>query len=72
MMSKVGAYRPFALGREDLKQLAEAIVSLKQKIRLCSVCFNVTDSEMCPNLPQRPAGPYQSLRGGAAAGYSGN
>ncbi len=28
--------------------LARAIVSLKQRIRLCSSCYNVTDSDPCP------------------------
>ena len=27
--------------------LAEAILSIKQKITLCSICFNVTDSDPC-------------------------
>ncbi len=30
------------------KLLAEAITSLKQKITLCSTCFNVTESDPCP------------------------
>jgi recombination protein RecR len=33
---------------EEAKLLAEAIVSLKQKITLCSVCCNVTESDPCP------------------------
>jgi len=33
---------------EQSKLLAEAILSLKQKITLCSVCFNVTESDPCP------------------------
>ncbi len=33
---------------EQAKLLAEAILSVKQKITLCSVCFNVTDSDPCP------------------------
>jgi recombination protein RecR len=32
---------------EQTRLLAEAILSVKQKIRLCSVCFNVTDSDPC-------------------------
>ena len=32
---------------EQAKLLAEAIVSLKQKTRLCSICLNVTDSDPC-------------------------
>jgi recombination protein RecR len=33
--------------QEQAIQLAEAILSIKQKIRLCSTCFNVTDSDPC-------------------------
>ena len=33
---------------EQSKLLAEAILSLKQKISLCSTCFNVTESDPCP------------------------
>jgi len=33
---------------EQTKLLAEAILSLKQKITLCSTCFNVTESDPCP------------------------
>ena len=33
---------------EQTKLLAEAITSLKQKITLCSTCFNVTESDPCP------------------------
>ena len=32
---------------EQTKPLAEAILSLKQKVTLCSVCFNVTESDPC-------------------------
>ncbi len=33
---------------EQTKLLAEAILSLKQKITLCSICLNVTESDPCP------------------------
>jgi len=33
---------------EQGKLLAEAILSVKQKTKLCSVCFNVTESDPCP------------------------
>ena len=33
---------------EQSKLLAEAILSLKQKVTLCSTCFNVTESDPCP------------------------
>jgi recombination protein RecR len=33
---------------EKAKDLAEALVSLKQRVNLCSVCCNVTESDPCP------------------------
>jgi recombination protein RecR len=33
---------------EQAKLLADAILSVKQKTRLCSVCFNITDADPCP------------------------
>ena len=33
---------------EQTKLLAEALLSVKQKTRLCSICFNVTESDPCP------------------------
>jgi len=33
---------------EQTRLLAEAILTVKQKITLCSGCFNVTDSDPCP------------------------
>ncbi len=32
---------------EQAKTLAGAILSLRQKTRLCSSCFNITDSDLC-------------------------
>lgn len=32
---------------EDAKSLAEAILTVKEKIRLCSECFNITDIDPC-------------------------
>jgi recombination protein RecR len=32
---------------EEAKALAEAILTLKEKIRLCPVCFNITDCDPC-------------------------
>jgi len=32
---------------EEAKALAEAILALKEKIKLCSVCFNITDQDTC-------------------------
>jgi recombination protein RecR len=33
---------------DKTKTLAEALVSLKQRVNLCSVCCNVTESDPCP------------------------
>jgi recombination protein RecR len=32
---------------EEAKALAEAILTLKEKVRLCSVCFNIADCDPC-------------------------
>ncbi|GAH19959.1 unnamed protein product, partial [marine sediment metagenome] len=32
---------------EQARLLAEAILSVKQKVTLCSICFNVTESDPC-------------------------
>jgi len=40
-------YHLLGAPEEQAKQLAEAILSVKQEIRLCSVCFNVTDADPC-------------------------
>jgi recombination protein RecR len=41
------AYYLLRTPEEQARELAEAILSVRQKIRLCSVCFNVTDSDPC-------------------------
>jgi recombination protein RecR len=32
---------------DDARRLAESIIEVKQKIRLCPICFNLTDEERC-------------------------
>lgn len=32
---------------EDARRLAESIIEVKEKIRLCPICFNLTDGERC-------------------------
>ena len=32
---------------DDAQRLAAAIVEVKERVRLCRVCFNVTDQELC-------------------------
>ena len=33
--------------REEAAALAKAIIELREQIRFCSTCFNLTDSELC-------------------------
>jgi recombination protein RecR len=42
------AYYLLRAPEEQARLLAEAILSVKQKTRLCSVCFNITDTDPCP------------------------
>ncbi|HYA13444.1 MAG TPA: recombination mediator RecR [Syntrophales bacterium] len=32
---------------EDARKLAESVLEVKQKIRLCSVCFNLAEGDLC-------------------------
>jgi recombination protein RecR len=41
------AYYLLRSPEEQTKLLVEAMLSVKQKIRLCSICFNVTESDPC-------------------------
>jgi len=41
------AYYLLRAPEEQARLLADAILSVKQKTRLCSVCFNITDSDPC-------------------------
>jgi recombination protein RecR len=34
--------------RELAERLAQGLVEVKEKIRFCSICFNITDSDPCP------------------------
>jgi recombination protein RecR len=42
------AYYLLRASPEQAALLAETILSLKQNVKLCSVCLNVTDSDPCP------------------------
>ena len=33
---------------KEARLLADAILEAKEKIRYCSVCYNLTDQEVCP------------------------
>ncbi len=41
------AYYLLRVPEEQAKELAEAMLSVRQETRLCSVCFNVVDSDPC-------------------------
>jgi recombination protein RecR len=41
------AYHILRSPDEEAKALAEAILTLKEKIKLCSICFNNTDCDPC-------------------------
>jgi recombination protein RecR len=42
------AYYLLRAPEDQAKLLADAILSVRQKTRLCSICFNITDSDPCP------------------------
>jgi recombination protein RecR len=42
------AFHILRAGREDAERLAQALVDVKDKLGLCSVCNNISDSELCP------------------------
>lgn len=41
------AYHILKIDREKAQALAQAILDAKDKIRFCSVCFNLTDTDPC-------------------------
>lgn len=41
------AFFILAMPEHDAKEIARAIVDVKEKARFCSLCFNITDSELC-------------------------
>jgi len=49
------AYHILNLPKEDVFSLAEAIRGVKEKVKLCSICFNLTEEDPCPICtdPQR-------------------
>lgn len=42
------AYHVLQAPTDSARTLAEAIIAVKEKIRFCSSCFNVTDDDPCP------------------------
>ena len=57
------AYHLLRSPDEETKALAEAILTLKDKVKLCSVCFNVTDCDPCrlPAVSLLPVRPERSI-----------
>ncbi len=41
------AFHLLKTSEQEARLLADAIVEVKQKVRLCSICFNVSDQEVC-------------------------
>jgi recombination protein RecR len=41
------AFHVLRVGREDAERLATAILDVKDKLGLCSVCNNISDAELC-------------------------
>lgn len=41
------AFHIIALPRADVQSLARSIVEVKEKVTLCSICFNLTDRDPC-------------------------
>ena len=42
------AYYILKSGKEDIELLVKAITEVKEKVRYCSKCFNITESDPCP------------------------
>jgi recombination protein RecR len=42
------AFHVLRAPREDAEQLAQAVLDVKDKLGLCQVCNNISDSELCP------------------------
>ncbi len=34
--------------KEEVEKLVKAIIDVKEKIRYCSICFNITETDPCP------------------------
>lgn len=41
------AFHLFNQPEEDVRELAQALVNAKRSLKQCSVCFNITDQEIC-------------------------
>ncbi len=41
------AFHLLKVSGQDVRRLAEALVEAKEKVRLCRICFNLADGEVC-------------------------
>lgn len=41
------AFHILRASAEDVRKLAEALVAIKEQIRFCNICYNVTDKDIC-------------------------
>ena len=57
---------------EQAHALAEALANLKDNVRFCSRCFNITVERPVPDLLQLDPRPTPDLRGRGAAGRAGD
>jgi recombination protein RecR len=42
------AFHILRAGRDDVERLAQALFDVKDKLGICAVCNNISDSELCP------------------------
>ena len=47
------AFFILSMSADEAKAIAEAIVNVKDNARFCSICFNITDKELC-NICSNP------------------
>ncbi len=66
------AYHIIDMPEEEVRRLAETLLEAKRQIRLCDICYNLTDAETCEVLRQCRTRPQCSLRCGTAAGCNGD
>ena len=34
--------------KEEVEKLVQAIINVKEKIKYCSICYNITETDPCP------------------------
>ena len=58
------AYHLLRASRDEAISLAEAILDVKERVRLCSICFNTTESDPCAICADSGPGPHNLRRRG--------